>query len=157
MFIAYLKVTSLVCISRPNTLNLHQGPSHIQTLPEFKEYCGVSLCILNSMCSLTLGGKYWYQAIQEYLLNNEFIQSATVACLFNKKFPVGANLFLLHYTDYILYYGTTQHAKDNFTEHLVNCCDLELISYIILKYDHNFKYYASSCHNILTYFLRLAF
>ncbi len=59
------------------------------------------------MYGMTLSSKYWYQELQEYLLEEGFIQSSAIPCLFCKKFERNQNLYLLDYGDDLIYYALT--------------------------------------------------
>ncbi len=55
---------------------------------------------------MTLSGKYWYQELQEFLIQMGFTQGTVMRCLFCKTCPDGSQIILLDYVDDLLYFGT---------------------------------------------------
>jgi hypothetical protein len=68
-----------------------------ELFPDLKAYCGVPVRLVKSMYGMSLSGKYWYQELQEFLLENEFEQSKVIACFFWKVFSDGSYVYLLDY------------------------------------------------------------
>jgi hypothetical protein len=98
---AYLQARckSRIFIKFPSTLS--------QAFPEFNKYFRQPLRLLKSMYGMTLSGKYWYQELQEHLLEQGFVQSTTIQCLFYKVYGDNSVIVLLNYVDDLLYGGTS--------------------------------------------------
>ena len=98
-----------------------------EIFPEFKEYCGVPVRLIKSMYGMSLSGKYWYQELQEWLLENSFMQSKVIACFFWKNFEDGSKIYLLDYVDDCLYYGTSEASLKIFEKEISARFDLTLM------------------------------
>jgi hypothetical protein len=79
------------------------------------------------MYGMTLSGKYWFLDLKDYLLEQGFIPSGTVKCLFFKKFDDGAIIIVLNYVDDMLYYGDNEPKVKEFEELLQKRFNLELL------------------------------
>ena len=82
--------------------------------PEFDEYCGVPMLLLNAIYGMTLAGKYWYQDCSEWLISVGFIECPTCLVLFIIKEKDGSELWIVSYVDDFLYFGTTEHTRKKF-------------------------------------------
>jgi transposase InsO family protein len=98
-----------------------------ELFPDLKAYCGVPVRLIKSMYGMSLSGKYWYQELQEFLLENGFLQSKVIACLFWKVFPDGSSLCLLDYVDDCLYFGTNDASLKQFEMEISARFDLTLM------------------------------
>ena len=98
-----------------------------ELFPDIKAYCGVPVRLIKSMYGMALSGKYWYQELQEWLLENGFIQSKVIACLFWKTFEDGSKVYLLDYVDDCLYYGTSDVSLKKFETEISARFDLTLM------------------------------
>ena len=79
------------------------------------------------MYGMSLSGKYWYQELQEWLLENGFKQSKVIACFFWKKFADGSTIYLLNYVDDCLYYGIREANLRSFEKEISARFDLTLM------------------------------
>ncbi len=95
--------------------------------PEYSDFCGTPLRLAKSMYGMTLSGKYWFLDLKDYLLEQGFIPSGTVKCLFFKKFDDGAIIIVLNYVDDMLYYGDNESKVKEFEELLQKRFNLELL------------------------------
>ncbi len=100
---------------------------HGEVFPDIKQYCGKPLRLLKSMYGMTLSRKYWYQELQEFLIQMGFTQSTVVRCLFHKKFSDGSQIMLLDYVDDLIYFGTKDATVKQFEEQLSARFELELM------------------------------
>ena len=95
--------------------------------PDLKAYCGVPVRLIKSMYGMSLSGKYWYQELQEFLLENGFQQSKVIACYFWKVYPDDSTVYLLDYVDDCLYYGTKEFTLKQFEAEISARFDLTLM------------------------------
>ncbi len=80
--------------------------------PEYKDFCGKPVRLAKSMYGMTLSGKYWFLDLQDYLFELGFIASTTIPSLFMKRETNGHTIYVLHYVDDILYYGTNERSNN---------------------------------------------
>lgn len=80
--------------------------------PEYKAFCGKPVRLAKSMYGMTLSGKYWFLDLQDYLFELGFIASTTIPSLFMKRETNGHTIYVLHYVDDILYYGTNERSNN---------------------------------------------
>jgi hypothetical protein len=97
--------------------------------PEFQAYCGVPVRLIKSMYGMTLSGKFWYQELQGWLLENGFKQSTVIPCLFWKVFPDNSIVYLLDYVDDCLYFGKNNIMVKLFEEEISLRFDLTLLEH----------------------------
>ena len=76
---------------------------------------------------MTLRGKFWYQELQGWLLENGFKQSTVIPCLFWKVFPDDSIVYLLDYVDDCLYFGKNNNMVMLFEEEISLRFDLKLL------------------------------
>jgi transposase InsO family protein len=95
--------------------------------PDLKAYCGVPIRLVKSMYGMSLSGKYWYQELQEWLLECGFNQSKVIACLFWKVLEDGSTIYLLDYVDDCLYFGTNDVTLKQFENQISGRFDLTLM------------------------------
>jgi len=95
--------------------------------PEYKNYSGVPLRLVKSMYGMTLSGKYWWQELQEFLVQEAFAPSTTVPCFFSKHFPDGSFIKLLNYVDDLLYASNSPSHMQAFEESLSKRFSIELM------------------------------
>jgi hypothetical protein len=95
--------------------------------PEYKKYSGVPLRLIKSMYGMTLSGKYWWQELQEFLVQKAFVPSTTVPCFFSKHFDDGSFIKLLNYVDDLLYCSNSPSHMQAFEESLGKRFSIELM------------------------------
>jgi hypothetical protein len=86
--------------------------------PEYAWCTGKPVRLLMSMYGTTLSGKYWYLALLDFLKEIGFKEGDCVKCSFIKVCADGSKLFLLHYVDDMLYYGTSLSKLQDFEKQL---------------------------------------
>ena len=84
-----------------------------EMVPEFKQYCGISLRLIKSMYGQTLSGKWWFLELLSYLISDEmaFIQSDTDQTLFVREEEDGSFTKFMVYVDDGLYYNSGSKAE----------------------------------------------
>ena len=65
-----------------------------------------------------LSGKYWYQELSNYLIGIGFLHSTTMQSLFWKCNSDGSIIYLLDYTDDLLYYDTSEKCIQDYEKQL---------------------------------------
>ena len=79
------------------------------------------------MYGMTHSGKFWYQELQEWLLENGFQQSTVVQCMFCKVYPDGSVVYFLDYVDDWLYFGNSEVALKQLETEISARFDLQLM------------------------------
>jgi len=79
------------------------------------------------MYGMTLSGKYWWQELQEFLVQEGFAPSTTVPCYFSKHFADGSFIKLLNYVDDLLYCSNSPSYMQAFEESLGKRFSIELM------------------------------
>jgi hypothetical protein len=79
------------------------------------------------MYGMALSGKYWYQELQEFLIQIDFTESTVMRCLFHKTCPDGSQIDLLDYVSDLLYFGTNYSTMKQLEEELSSRFELELM------------------------------
>ena len=107
---------------------LHLHPSiYGELFPKFKQYCSQPLHLLKSMYGMMYSGKYWFQELREWLVNEGFKQRKTRPCLFWKVFPDGSVVKLLDYVNDILYFSTPDTTLKIFWGNLTSRFDVKML------------------------------
>ena len=91
---------------------------YIDHFPEYAQYCGISLILLNSVYSITNSGKLFAEELTEWLLEAGFIQSQCQMSIYYKYAPDGSKKFVLSYVDDCVYWYTNEDLGKLFVETL---------------------------------------
>jgi len=79
------------------------------------------------MYGMTYSGKYWFQELREWLVDEGFKQSIICPCLFSKVFTDKSIVKLLDYVDDMLYFGTSEATLKPFCDSLTSRFDVEML------------------------------
>ena len=74
--------------------------------PEYTQYFGRALKLLESMYGMTNSGKLFSDEMTEWLIKEGFIQSQCQMSIYYKYAPDGSKIFVLSYVDDFVYWYT---------------------------------------------------
>ena len=89
-----------------NRVFLKLDSRYTEYLPEYANYFGRALRILNSMYGMTNSEKLFAYELTEWLLKVGFIQYKCQISIYYKYAPDGSNCFVLSYVDEYIYWYT---------------------------------------------------
>ena len=101
--------------------------------PEYAQYFGRALRLLNSMYGMTNSGKSFADELTEWLLEVGFIQSQCQMSIYYKYAPDGSKIVVLSYVDDCVYWYTNEDIGKWFVETLG-----EIFHVTFLRYAHWF-------------------
>ena len=97
--------------------------------PEYAQYFGISLILLNSMYGITTSGKLVADELTEWLLEAGFIQSQCQMSIYYKYAPDGSKFFVLSYVDDFVYWYTNEDIGKWFVDILGNRFHVNFLGY----------------------------
>ena len=86
--------------------------------PEYAQYFGRALKLLKSMYGMTKSGKLFADELNEWLIEEGFIQSQCKMSIYYKYVPDGSNIVVLSYVDDCVYWYTNEDIGKWFVDTL---------------------------------------
>ena len=97
--------------------------------PEYANYVGRALGLLQSMYVMNNFGKLFADELTEWLLEAGFIQSKYHMSIYDKYAPEGSKIVVLSYVDDCVYWYTNEDIGKRFVDTLVKRFHMNLLGY----------------------------
>ena len=98
--------------------------------PEYAQYFGRALILLESMYGMTNSGKLFADELTEWLLEAGFIQSKFNMSIYYKYAPDGSKIVVLYYDDDCVYWYTHEDVGKWFVDTLGKILHVNFLGYV---------------------------
>ena len=102
---------------------------YVDYFPEYAQYFGRALKLLNSMYGMTNSGKLFSDELTEWLIEEVFMPSQCQMSIYYKYAPDGSKIVVLSYVDDFVYWYTNENIGKCFVDTLGNRFHVNLLGF----------------------------